>query len=60
VEKVFTDNPGLYTDIIAQNPATENMMDRYEKALADVRVLLQSGDGTKLKERMEQVAKKLF
>ncbi len=60
IKKVFNENPGLYTDIIAQNPATLNMLDRYEKALADIRALLKSGDGTKLKETMEQAARKLF
>ncbi|PKN71625.1 MAG: prephenate dehydrogenase/arogenate dehydrogenase family protein [Deltaproteobacteria bacterium HGW-Deltaproteobacteria-12] len=60
VKKVFTENPGLYTDIIAQNPAAMNMLDLYEKALADIRALVNSGDGTQLKEAMEQAAKKLF
>ncbi len=60
IKKVFTENPGLYTDIIAQNPATLNMLDRYKKTLTDMRALLQSGDGTQLKEAIEQAAKKLF
>jgi prephenate dehydrogenase len=60
VEKVFTDNPGLYTDIIAQNPATENIFTLYERTLADIRALVKTGDGTKLKEKIEQAAKKLF
>lgn len=60
IKKVFTDNPGLYTDIISQNPATEKMLDLYEKTLADIRTLLQSGNGTKLKEVIEKAAKKLF
>ncbi len=60
IKKVFTENPALYTDIIAQNPATLKMLDLYEKALADIRVLLQSGDGTQLKEAIEKAATKLF
>lgn len=60
IKKVFTDNPGLYTDIISQNPATEKMLDLYEKTLADIRKLLQSGTGTQLKEVIERAAKKLF
>jgi prephenate dehydrogenase len=59
VRKVFTENPGLYTDIIAQNPATINILDVYEKTLAKVRELVDP-DGKRLKEVMEQAAKKLF
>ncbi|MGV8059199.1 MAG: prephenate dehydrogenase/arogenate dehydrogenase family protein [Smithellaceae bacterium] len=60
IKKVFTDNPGLYTDIISQNPATEKMLDLYGKTLSDIRVLAKSGNGKCLKEAMEQAAKKLF
>jgi prephenate dehydrogenase len=60
VKKVFTENPGLYTDIIAQNPATMNMLDLYGKTLADISALVQSGDGAQLKQAMEQAAKNLF
>lgn len=59
VKKVFTENPGLYTDIIAQNPGTINILDVYEKTLAKVRELVEP-DGKRLKEVMEQAAKKLF
>jgi prephenate dehydrogenase len=59
IGKVFTENPGLYADIIAQNPATLNILDLYEKTLADIRALVQSGDGEKLKKAMEQAANKL-
>ena len=60
IKKVFTENPGLYTDIIARNPDTCKMLDLYEKTLADICALVKSGDGTKLKETIEQAAKKLF
>lgn len=60
IKKVFTHNPGLYTDIISQNPATGKMLDLYEKILADIHALVKPGDGTKLKQAIEQAAKKLF
>jgi len=60
IKKVFTENPGLYADIITQNPAAEKMIDLYEKTLADIRKLMKPGDGTKLKEAIEKAAKKLF
>ncbi|MEN6621901.1 MAG: prephenate dehydrogenase/arogenate dehydrogenase family protein [Smithella sp.] len=59
IRKVFTENPGLYTDIIAQNPATINILDVYEKTLVKVRELVEP-DGKRLKEVMELAAKKLF
>jgi prephenate dehydrogenase len=60
IKKIFTENPGLYTDIITQNPAMEKMIDLYTKTLADIRSLVKSGDGTQLKEAIEKAAKKLF
>jgi len=60
IKKVFTENPGLYTDIITQNPATQTMIDLYGKTLDKICALVRSGDGTQLKEAMEKAAKKLF
>lgn len=60
IKKVFTENPGLYTDIITQNPAAKEIFVLYEKVLTGINTLVQTGDGTKLKERLEQAAKKLF
>jgi prephenate dehydrogenase len=60
VKKIFTENPGLYTDIITQNPATMRMLNIYEKTLADIRELVKSGDGTQLTAAMEKAEKKLF
>ena len=60
IKKVFTENPGLYVDIITRNPAAEKMLDLYEKALTDIRALVKSGDGTQLKKMIERAAKILF
>lgn len=60
IKKVFTENPGLYTDIITQNPATGKMINLYEKTLASIRSLAKSRDGVQLKEAIEKAAKKLF
>ena len=60
IKKVFTESPELYADIIARNPDTEKMLSLYEKALADIRALWKSGDGTQLKEAIEKAAKKLY
>jgi prephenate dehydrogenase len=60
IKKVFTESPGLYVDIIANNPDTDKILKLYEKALADIRKLLKSGDAAKLKDALAQAAKKLF
>lgn len=60
IQKIFTENPGLYTDIITQNPSMEKVFDLCEETLADVRALSKPGDGTQLKKAMEEAAKVLF
>jgi prephenate dehydrogenase len=60
IKKVFTENPGLYADIITQNPDTRKILDIYENALADIRKIIKSGSAEKLKEALERAAKKLF
>jgi prephenate dehydrogenase len=60
VKKVFTESPGLYADIIVNNPDTDKILKLYEKALADIRKLLKSGDAAKLKDALAQAEKKLF
>jgi prephenate dehydrogenase len=36
------------------------MLELYEKALADIRRLIKTGDAVRLKESIEQAAKKIF
>ena len=60
IKKVFTENPGLYTDIIAGNPDVEKMLELYEKALADIRQLIKPRDGSKLQKVLEKSTKKIF
>ena len=60
IKKVFTESPGLYADIIANNPDTDKILNLYEKSLADIRQLLQSGDAAKLKDALALAGKKLF
>jgi prephenate dehydrogenase len=60
IKKVFTESPGLYADIIAQNPETLKILDTYKNALADIRKTIKSGSEKKLKESLERAAKKLF
>jgi prephenate dehydrogenase len=60
VKKVFTESPGLYADIIAKNPDTDKILKLYEKTLADIRQLIKSGDGARLKDALVQAAGKLF
>jgi prephenate dehydrogenase len=60
VEKVFTETPELYADIIAGNPDMENVLRTYERVVRNIRDLVTAGDGTRLKEAMKHTAKKLF
>jgi prephenate dehydrogenase len=60
IKKVFTESPGLYADIIANNPDTDKMLKSYENALADIRQFLKSGDAAHLKDALVQAGKKLF
>ena len=60
IKKVFTESPGLYTDIIANNPDTDKILNLYEKSLTDIRKILKSGNAAKLKDALAQASKKLF
>ena len=60
IKKVFTESPGLYADIIMENPQTGKMLDICEKTLADIRQTIKSGGGKKLKEDIEDASKKLY
>jgi prephenate dehydrogenase len=60
IKKVFTESPELYADIITGNPQTGKMLDICEKTLTDIRQTIESGGGTKLKEAIEEAAKKLY
>jgi len=60
IKKVFTESPGLYADIIANNPDTNKILNLYEKSLADIRKLLKHAETNQLKDTLTQVGKKLF
>lgn len=60
VKKIFTENPGLYADIIAGNPDVLQILDVYEKTISGIRASLEANNGAKLKETMEKTAEKLF
>jgi prephenate dehydrogenase len=60
IKKVFTETPELYADIIMGNPQTGKMLDICEKTLTDIRQTIKSGGGKKLKETIEEAAKKLY
>ena len=59
-KKVFTESPGLYADIIAHNPDTDNILKLCEKSLADIRQLLKSGDPARLKAALTRAGENLF
>lgn len=60
INKVFTESPDMYIDIITGNPETGKMLDIYEKALKDIRGKIKSGEKSKVKETVTKTAKKLY
>ena len=60
IKKVFTESPGLYADIIANNPDTDKILKLYKKSLADIKKLLKSGDAAQFKDALALAGKKLF
>lgn len=60
IRKVFTENPGLYADIIAGNPEMDGVLQTYEKTVHDVRRLVSPGKADSLKDAISAAAEKLF
>jgi prephenate dehydrogenase len=60
VQKVFTETPGLYTDILAGNPRAKKIMASYARVVRKISILMKSGDAAGLKKMMEDTAKTLF
>ena len=60
VQKVFTETPGLYADILAGNPRTKKIMASYARVVRKIRALMDAGDAAGLKKMMEDTAKTLF
>ncbi len=60
VQRVLTETPGLYADILAGNPRTKKIMASYARVVRKIRALMESGDAAGLKKAMEDTAKTLF
>ena len=60
VKKLFTEDPGLYADIITGNHETEKILDIYEHVIREIRSAIKLDGSTGLKDKMEKAAKKLF
>ncbi|MDI6777231.1 MAG: prephenate dehydrogenase/arogenate dehydrogenase family protein [Syntrophales bacterium] len=60
VEKVFVHNPGLYAEIVTENPDIGRILDLYEKTLSELRSLIQQREARGLAEMMEKYAELLW
>lgn len=60
VQKVLTETPGLYADILAGNPRTKKITASYARVVRKMRALMDAGDAAVLKKMMEDTAKTLF
>ncbi len=60
VKKIFSDNPRLYAEIICHNPKMKQMLDLYEKELAELKSHLAQGDAAGLTALLERAAQRLW
>ena len=54
IEKVFTNNPRLYADIITLNPNIHKILDLYEKTLSGLKTLINKRDTETFMEWMKE------
>ncbi|MFA4915143.1 MAG: prephenate dehydrogenase/arogenate dehydrogenase family protein [Syntrophales bacterium] len=59
VEKVFTNNPGLYAEIISMNPDIGKIIGWYEETLSELKSMIDQKDAGGLTEMMEEYARLL-
>ncbi len=60
IQKVFTESPDLFAQIIAGNPDTDDLLETYQQVIAEIRRLLKTGGSAALKDYLTEAACKLF
>jgi len=56
IEKVFCQNPGLYTEIIAMNPDVRQLIEMYEKSVAELKNLIEQGNAADIADVIQNHA----
>jgi prephenate dehydrogenase len=54
IEKVFSNNPRLYSEVITLNPNVHKVIDLYGKTLSDLKTLIDKGNAETLMELMKE------
>jgi chorismate mutase/prephenate dehydrogenase len=60
IQKVFCDNPGLYAEIVSDNPQSEFIIEEYRNILSKLEGLLSKKDGPGLTRLLEEAALQLY
>lgn len=60
VQKVLTETPGLYADILAGNPHAKKIMASYARVVRKIRARMDARDAAGLTEAMEDASRTLF
>ncbi len=56
IQKVFCQNPGLYSEIITMNPDVHQHIEAYEKTVAKLRLLVSQGNAADIEDMIEEHA----
>lgn len=54
LKKIFSNNPGLYAEIITLNPNISNILDIYEESLSELKHLVNAGNSKGLTEMIKK------
>ena len=54
IKELFTNNPGLYAEIITRNPASERVIELYQRTLDDLAALVTEQDARAFTQLMKQ------
>jgi prephenate dehydrogenase len=60
VEKIFSDNPCLYVEILCDNPRRAAIIEIYEQVIAEVKPAILRGDAEELTGLMQKAATRLW
>jgi prephenate dehydrogenase len=60
IEKIFSDNPRLYAEIICENPGRGRIVEFYERLLAEIKPVILRGDAEALTSLLQEASLRLW
>ncbi len=60
IEKIFSDNPRLYAEIICDNPGRGGIVELYERLLAYIKPVILRGDAEELSSLLQKASHRLW